>query len=65
MAQQEQYHPRYPLLEKYYDDNHRGRKLEERLEVGLEALVILIMEGLKLDCRVLIIFCECDFFCRF
>jgi hypothetical protein len=62
MAQQEQYHPRYPLLEKYYDDNHRGRKLEERLEVGLEALVNLIMEGLKLDCRVLINFCECDFF---
>jgi hypothetical protein len=33
MVQQEQYHPRYPLLEKYYDDNHRGRKLEKRLEV--------------------------------
>jgi hypothetical protein len=49
MAQQEQYHPRYPLLEKYYDDNHRGRKLEERFEVGLEALVNLLMDGLKLD----------------
>jgi hypothetical protein len=60
MAQHEQYHPRYPLLEKYYDDNHRGRKLEERLEVGLEALVNLLMDGLKLDCHVLIIFCECD-----
>jgi hypothetical protein len=52
MAQHEQYHPRYPLLEKYYDDNHRGRKLEERLEVGLEALVNLLMDGLKLDCHV-------------
>jgi hypothetical protein len=47
MAQQEQYHPRYPLLEKYYDDNHCGRKLEECLEVGLEALVNLLMDGLS------------------
>jgi hypothetical protein len=65
MAQQEQYHPRYPLLEKYYDDNHRGRKLEEHLEVELEALVNLLMDGLKLDCHVLIICCEHDIFCRF
>jgi hypothetical protein len=65
MAQQEQYHPRYPLLETYYDDNHRGRKLEERLEVGLEALVNLMMDGLKLDCYVLIICCERDIFYRF
>ncbi|CAN6362460.1 unnamed protein product [Urochloa humidicola] len=26
-------HPRYPLLQMYYDQNHRGRKLEERTEV--------------------------------
>jgi hypothetical protein len=65
MAQQEQYHPRYPLLEKYYDDNHRGKKLEECLEVGLEALVNLLMDGLKLDFHVLIICCERDIFCRF
>ncbi|CAO2037609.1 unnamed protein product [Urochloa humidicola] len=26
-------HPRYPLLERHYDEEHRGRKLEERLEV--------------------------------
>jgi hypothetical protein len=55
MAQQEQ----------YYEDNHRGRKLEERLEVGLEALVNLLMDGLKLDCHVLIICCECDILFRF
>jgi hypothetical protein len=65
MAQQEQYHPRYPLLEKYYVDNHRGRKLEERLEVGLEALVNLLMDGLKLDFHVLIICCERDIFSGF
>jgi hypothetical protein len=58
MAQQEQYHPWYPLLEKYYDDNHRGRNLEEHLEVGLETLVNLLMDGLKLDCHVLIICCQ-------
>ncbi|CAN6360423.1 unnamed protein product [Urochloa humidicola] len=27
------HHPRYPLLEKFYDESHRGRKLEERIEV--------------------------------
>jgi hypothetical protein len=57
-VQQEQYHPRYSLLEKYYDDNHHGRKLEERLEVGLKSLVNFVMDGLKLDCHILIMCCQ-------
>jgi hypothetical protein len=59
MAQQEHYHPWYPVLEKYYDDNHRGRKLEERLEVVLESLVNFVIDGLKLDCHILIMCCQC------
>jgi hypothetical protein len=59
MAQQEHYHPRHPVLEKYYVDNHRGRKLEERLEVVLESLVNFVIDGLKLDCHILIMCCQC------
>jgi hypothetical protein len=33
MAQPE-YDPQYQLLETHCDENHRGRKLEECLEVG-------------------------------
>ncbi|CAL4969710.1 unnamed protein product [Urochloa decumbens] len=33
MARKMAHHPRYPLLEMFYDEQHRGKKLEERTQV--------------------------------
>ena len=42
------HHPRYPLLEMFYDEHHRGRKLEEGVKVCelqvYEVVVNLVMK---------------------